>query len=59
MKRHWKVRNISRRTRKNARNAVARAMYKKHGYTKIGIVLTVFNGIEDVQLVLLEKYLGK
>ena len=43
----------------NARNAVARAMYKKHGYTEIGIVSTVFNGIEGVQLVLLEKYLGK
>ena len=43
----------------NARNAVARAMYKKHGYTEIGIVPMVFNGIEDVQLVLLEKYLGK
>ena len=43
----------------NARNVVARAMYKKHGYTEIGIVPTVFNGIEDVQLVLLEKYLGK
>ena len=43
----------------NARNEVARAMYKKHGYTEIGIVPTVFNGIEGVQLVLLEKYLGK
>mgnify|MGYP003216009355 FL=1 len=43
----------------NARNAVARAMYKKHGYTEIGIVPTMFNGIEGVQLVLLEKYLGK
>lgn len=43
----------------NARNAAARAMYKKHGYTEIGIVPTVFNGIEGVQLVLLEKYLGK
>ena len=43
----------------NARNTVARAMYKKHGYTEIGIVPTVFNGIEGVQLVLLEKYLGK
>ncbi len=43
----------------NARNAVARAMYKKHGYAEIGIVPTVFNGIEGVQLVLLEKYLGK
>ena len=43
----------------NARNVVARAMYKRHGYTEIGIVPTVFNGIEGVQLVLLEKYLGK
>ena len=43
----------------NARNEVARAMYKKHGYTEIGIVPTVFNVIEGVQLVLLEKYLGK
>ena len=43
----------------NARNTAARAMYKKYGYTEIGIVPTVFNGIEDVQLVLLEKYLGK
>ena len=43
----------------NARNAGARAMYKKHGYTEIGIVPTVFNSIEGVQLVLLEKYLGK
>ena len=43
----------------NARNAVARAMYKKHGYAEIGIVPTVFNGIEGVQLVLLEKYLGQ
>ena len=43
----------------NARNAVARAMYKKHGYMEIGIVPTVFNGIEGVQLVLLEKYLGE
>lgn len=41
----------------NARNMVARAMYKKLGYTQIGIVPTVFNGIEDVDLVLLEKNL--
>lgn len=43
----------------NARNAVARAMYRRHGYTEIGIVPTEFNGIPDVQLVLLEKYLGE
>lgn len=42
----------------NARNAVARAMYKKHGYTEIGIVPTVFNGIAGVQLVLLENIWG-
>ena len=42
----------------NARNVTARAMYKKLGYKEIGIVPTVFNGIPDVQLVLLEKYLG-
>ena len=41
----------------NARNAVARAMYKKMGYKEIGIVPTGFNGIPDVDLVLLEKNL--
>ena len=39
----------------NERNAVARAMYKKLGYKEIGIVPTVFNGIPDVMLVMLEK----
>ena len=39
----------------NARNSTARAMYRKLGYREIGIVPTVFNGIEGVQLVLLEK----
>lgn len=42
----------------NAINSRARAMYKKLGYREIGIIPTVFNGIEGVQLVLLEKYLG-
>ena len=42
----------------NKRNARARAMYRKLGYEEIGIVPTVFNGIPDVNLVLLEKYLG-
>ena len=41
----------------NARNAVARAFYKSHGYDEIGIVPTVFNGIPGVDLVLLEKRL--
>lgn len=39
----------------NAKNSHARAMYKKLGYNEIGIVPCVFNGIEGVQLVLLEK----
>ena len=36
-------------------NRQARAMYKKLGYTEVGIVPCVFNGIEGVQLVCLEK----
>lgn len=42
----------------NARNVVARAMYRKMGYKEIGIVPTTFNGIPGVDLVLLEKNLG-
>ena len=41
----------------NARNVAARGLYKKLGYKEIGIVPTEFNGIPDVQLVLLEKHL--
>lgn len=41
----------------NARNTRARAMYKKLGYAEIDIVDCVFNGIEGVKLVLLEKKL--
>ena len=41
----------------NEKNVRARAMYRKLGYEEIGIVPTVFNGIPDVNLVLLEKYL--
>ncbi len=41
----------------NARNLRARAMYKKLEYQEIGIVPCVFNGIEGVKLVLLEKKL--
>ena len=41
----------------NARNTEARALYHKLGYTEIGIVLTNFNRIPEVQLVLLEKRL--
>ena len=39
----------------NERNTRARAMYAKLGYSEIGIVPCVFNGIDGVQLVLLEK----
>jgi hypothetical protein len=41
----------------NARNTRARAMYKRLGYSEPDIVPCVFNGIEGVQLVLLEKML--
>ena len=39
----------------NARNNVARDLYKKLGYREAGIVSSFFNGIADVQLVCLEK----
>ena len=39
----------------NEKNLAARAMYKKLGYQEIAIVPTVFNGIPNVNLVLLEK----
>lgn len=42
----------------NARNARARAIYAKLGYSEIAVVPTVFNGIPNVQLVLLEKHLS-
>lgn len=42
----------------NARNLGARALYHKLGYEEADVVPCVFNGIEGVQLVLLEKYLG-
>ena len=41
----------------NERNKRARAFYKKVGYKEIGIVPCVFNGIDGVNLVLLEKRL--
>jgi len=42
----------------NERNAAARGLYRKLGYSEIGVVPCVFNGLKDVHLVLLEKYLG-
>jgi len=41
----------------SAANAAARALYRKLGYTEQGVVSCVFNGIEDVKLVCLEKKL--
>ena len=43
----------------NERNIGARKLYKKLGYAEADIVSCVFNGIEGVQLVCLEKYIGK
>ncbi len=42
----------------NEKNSIARKMYKNNGYTEVGILKTDFNGIKDIGLVLLEKYLG-
>ena len=42
----------------NAKNTRARDMYARLGYREIAIVPTVFNGIPDVDLVLLEKNLA-
>lgn len=43
----------------NARNKRARKMYSKLGYIETEIVPTVFNGIRDVDLVLMEKKIEK
>ena len=42
----------------NITNTVARSLYQKLGYDEIGIIESVFNGIPNVRLVCLEKYLG-
>ena len=41
----------------NAKNTRARKMYASLGYKEVGIVPVVFNGIDGVNLVLLEKEL--
>lgn len=41
----------------NERNASARSLYRALGYEEIGIVPCVFNGLEGVSLVLIEKNL--
>lgn len=43
----------------NVRNTRARNLYQKLGYEEIGVVSCTFNGIPNVQLVCLEKYIGK
>ena len=40
----------------NARNTIARKLYKKLGYKEVSIVPCVFNGIPEVNLVCLEKH---
>ena len=42
----------------NERNRNARRLYKKLGYSEADIVDCIFNGIEGVHLVCLEKFLG-
>lgn len=42
----------------NEKNTIARKMYRKLGYKEISIAPTVFNGIEGVNLVLLEKWIS-
>lgn len=42
----------------NAKNTAARRLYARLGYWEAGIVPCDFNGIPDVQLVCLEKFLG-
>lgn len=39
----------------NKNNTAARTLYKKLGYAEVGIVPCNFNGIDDVELVCLEK----
>ena len=39
----------------NEKNAVARAMYARHGYIESGVIPCVFNGIPGVHLVCMEK----
>lgn len=39
-------------------NSVARTLYRKLGYGEVGIVSTELQGLTDVSMVLLEKFLG-
>lgn len=48
---------ISLRMDTNMKNIAARSLYKKLGFREVDIIPCNFNGIEDVQLVCLEKNL--
>lgn len=41
----------------NATNKIARNFYRELGFTEVGIVPTVFNGLPGINLVMLEKVL--
>lgn len=41
----------------NVKNKTARNLYRKRGYEEVGVVPTCFQGIPNVQLVLMEKRL--
>lgn len=41
----------------NAKNSRARAMYQRYGYKEVGIIPCIFNGLEGVNLVCIEKKL--
>lgn len=58
-KRRWRRENgcTVLRMDTNAKNAAARRLYQKLGYAEPDIVPCKFNGIPNVQLVLLEKKL--
>ena len=43
----------------NIINQRARKLYEKLGYEEVGVVSCEFNGISDVKLVCLEKYIGE
>ncbi|NLV87323.1 MAG: GNAT family N-acetyltransferase [Clostridiales bacterium] len=49
---------LSLRMDTNAINKPARSLYKKLGFSEVGIIDCTFNGLEDIRLVCLEKVLN-
>ena len=43
----------------NILNLKARKFYQNLGFEEVGVIDCIFNGIPNVQLVCLEKYIGK